>query len=160
MDRNRTDTNDTLPSAEAQEYAISHYYGRFFFDVSWFILINTILLQIVFGIIVDTFANIREDRNEKIQDQLSNCFICGLPASTLNFNGNGFRHHTKNEHNMFVVDGPPWCHCMHKLTDVSCKRFLNMCNVTKTMIRILVQVGLFQLLRLSSAEAAEQVQHH
>ena len=35
--------------SQAEDYATAHYYGRFFFDVLWFILINTILLQIVFG---------------------------------------------------------------------------------------------------------------
>ena len=36
--------------------------GRFFFDVSFFIIVTTIGLNIVFGIIVDTFSELRDEK--------------------------------------------------------------------------------------------------
>lgn len=33
-----------------------NYYIRFFFDISFFLLITTIILNVVFGIIIDSFA--------------------------------------------------------------------------------------------------------
>jgi hypothetical protein len=38
------------------------FYGRFFFDLSFFILIIIILLNIIFGIIIDTFAELRDEK--------------------------------------------------------------------------------------------------
>ena len=35
---------------------------RFFFDITFFIIINTIGFNIVFGIIVDTFSELRDER--------------------------------------------------------------------------------------------------
>ncbi len=34
--------------------------GRFFFDITFFIIVTTIGLNIVFGIIVDTFSELRD----------------------------------------------------------------------------------------------------
>lgn len=87
------------------EYAVTrfdtYHIQRIVFDVISFLVIQTILLQMFFGIIVDTFADIRDERNHISQDQRTYCFICGLPSSTLNFKGNGFDHHTTKEHNMW-----------------------------------------------------------
>jgi len=80
---------------------VGHFYGRWLFDVLFFLLVNTILMQIVFGIIVDTFAQLRDDNNAIQDDKENVCFICGLTSSTLNFKGNGFVHHIKKEHHMW-----------------------------------------------------------
>ncbi len=42
------------------EYA--GHIGRLIFDVSFFIIVVTIGLNVVFGIIVDTFSQLREER--------------------------------------------------------------------------------------------------
>lgn len=36
------------------------------------------MIAIVSGIIIDTFKILREKENEKLQDILNKCFICGL----------------------------------------------------------------------------------
>lgn len=38
----------------------SWHIGKFFFDFSFFIIITTIGLNIIFGIIVDTFSELRD----------------------------------------------------------------------------------------------------
>ena len=43
---------------------VSQYVFRFFFDLSFYILIIIIWLNIIFGIIIDTFAQLREVKNE------------------------------------------------------------------------------------------------
>lgn len=46
-------------------------------DLLFFLTINLLLLSIFFGIIVDSFANYRDEINKK-QDRIQNhCFICG-----------------------------------------------------------------------------------
>ena len=49
-----------LPAETAAEYNTLAYDIRFFFDVSFFLLVITILLNVIFGIIIDTFAELRE----------------------------------------------------------------------------------------------------
>ena len=41
---------------------LTYYSERFFFDVSFFLMINIIWLNIIFGIIIDTFAELRDDK--------------------------------------------------------------------------------------------------
>lgn len=36
-----------------------HYWKRYVFDLSWFILIQLLFVQIIFGIIVDSFSELR-----------------------------------------------------------------------------------------------------
>ena len=51
---------------------------RFIFDITFFILITTIGLNIVFGIIIDTFSELREARVRELiimTDQLNIPFI-------------------------------------------------------------------------------------
>eukprot|EP00056_Hartaetosiga_gracilis_P013189 m.216420 g.216420 ORF g.216420 m.216420 type:complete len:1714 (-) comp13804_c0_seq6:90-5231(-) len=75
--------------------------ARVFFDLTFFILITIIGLNVVFGIIVDTFAELRDERYS-IQEAIDGeCFICGLPAQEFDRNGNGFRFHVSEEHNMW-----------------------------------------------------------
>ena len=45
-----------LPAETAAEYNSIAYNIRFVFDVTFFLLIITILLNVIFGIIIDTFA--------------------------------------------------------------------------------------------------------
>jgi hypothetical protein len=45
-----------LPTQTAVEANMQGFYFRSFFDLSFFLLIITILLNIIFGIIIDTFA--------------------------------------------------------------------------------------------------------
>ena len=50
---------------------------RLITDVSYFIIVIIVLLNIIFGIIIDTFAELRDQRNELMKDLHENCFICG-----------------------------------------------------------------------------------
>ena len=59
----------------------SQYIVRFFFDVTCFMIINIIILNIVFGIIIDTFAELRKEK-QKIEENKANvCFVCSLPRN-------------------------------------------------------------------------------
>lgn len=45
-----------LPAETGASYNFLAYYVRFFFDITFFLLVITILLNVIFGIIIDTFA--------------------------------------------------------------------------------------------------------
>ena len=78
-----------------------HYFIRWIFDFTAWTIINLILLNVIFGAIIDTFAALR-DLNKKINDDLNNkCIICSLDRSTLEKYTQGFSHHVKQDHNLY-----------------------------------------------------------
>ena len=54
------------------------YIGRLFYDLTFFFLIIIIWMNIIFGIIIDTFAALRDEKNMKDNDEHNKCFICGI----------------------------------------------------------------------------------
>lgn len=76
---------------------------RLLFDMFFFALVTVVFLNILFGIIIDTFGQMRDEKREKEQDMHGLCFICGLTADTLEKNSpSGFQSHIKTEHNMWM----------------------------------------------------------
>jgi len=75
---------------------------RWSFDLTYFVIFEVLFLKLVFGIILDTFGELRETRDEITQDQQSQCFICGLDQSDFDRVPNGgFSNHIENEHQMW-----------------------------------------------------------
>lgn len=54
------------------------YWARWVYDITFFVLVIVILLNIIFGIIIDTFGDLRDRRNEELKQVEETCFICGL----------------------------------------------------------------------------------
>jgi len=80
---------------------IGLFFGRFFFDLTFYMFINVIGLNMVFGIILDTFGQLRDD-NAAIEDDIhSKCFICNIPCETFDRQALGFDDHIKHDHNMW-----------------------------------------------------------
>ena len=66
-----------LPAETGASYNSIAFTVRFFFDLSFFLLVIIILLNVIFGIIIDTFAMLREKASHDESDQKNMCFICG-----------------------------------------------------------------------------------
>ncbi|OWF37431.1 Inositol 1,4,5-trisphosphate receptor type 3 [Mizuhopecten yessoensis] len=71
-------------------------------DVTFFILITTIGLNIIFGVIVDTFSQLRDSKWEIDKDMQNNCFICSRESYDFERQGKGFAKHVKAEHNQWA----------------------------------------------------------
>ncbi|KAL8600021.1 hypothetical protein ACOMHN_057790 [Nucella lapillus] len=72
------------------------------FDVIFFILITTIGLNIIFGIIVDTFSELRDSKWQIDNDMKRNCFICSRESYDFERQAGGFEKHVKEEHNQWA----------------------------------------------------------
>ncbi|XP_055891550.1 inositol 1,4,5-trisphosphate receptor type 1-like isoform X4 [Biomphalaria glabrata] len=72
-----------------------------FYHVSFFIFITTIGLNIIFGIIVDTFSELRDLKWTAESDMRDTCFICSRNSYDFEHHGKGFDHHVRFEHNMW-----------------------------------------------------------
>ncbi|KDO32193.1 hypothetical protein SPRG_03410 [Saprolegnia parasitica CBS 223.65] len=76
--------------------------GRFLFDNAYNIILMVILLNITFGIIIDTFATIRTSHKERAEELRDRCFICSIDGYTFDrLTKRGFEYHTRLEHNMW-----------------------------------------------------------
>lgn len=51
---------------------------QFLFDFGYSFIILVLLFQIIAGVIIDTFAKLREEEEKKRDDIKNVCFICGL----------------------------------------------------------------------------------
>ncbi|XP_055955374.1 inositol 1,4,5-trisphosphate receptor type 1 [Patella vulgata] len=72
------------------------------YHVSFFIFITTIGLNIIFGIIVDTFSELRDLKWTAESDMRDTCFICSRNSYDFEHHGKGFDHHVRHEHNMWA----------------------------------------------------------
>jgi len=56
----------------------SKFWKRWTFDLIFFILIIIIFLEVIFGLIIDTFGQLNAKRKKKAIKIENNCFICGI----------------------------------------------------------------------------------
>ena len=92
---------DGLENKKASYEAERTLWVQFFmFNMLFFVAINIILLNIIFGVIIDTFSALRAEQTTKLNDMMGVCFICALSRETLDRNS-GFQFHIKEEHNMW-----------------------------------------------------------
>ena len=67
-----------LPCSHLQE---SLFILRVIYDLSFFFFVIVILIiiqNLIFGVIIDTFADLRAEKNDKEDKLYNSCFICGL----------------------------------------------------------------------------------
>merc|ERR1711865_1080408 len=76
---------------------------RYILDLAYYAFVLIILLNIVFGIIIDTFSELREKKKIRLQDTKEKCFMCGIDKATFDRVGSSvFQAHIKSEHNMWA----------------------------------------------------------
>merc|ERR1711934_822073 len=79
--------------------------GRFLIDLGYFLIVLIVLMNVIFGIILDTFSELRSDKMERLRDTTEVCFICGIEKITFDraseAGHNGFRRHIKDDHYMW-----------------------------------------------------------
>eukprot|EP01027_Heterolobosea_sp_BB2_P015091 GEZU01021623.1.p1 GENE.GEZU01021623.1~~GEZU01021623.1.p1 ORF type:complete len:434 (+),score=137.59 GEZU01021623.1:184-1485(+) len=75
---------------------------RIIFDMLFYILVAVILLNMVFGAILDTFGELRKEQNSIEEDIKNRCFICHIESSVFDRKANegiSFKAHIKEDHN-------------------------------------------------------------
>ena len=83
-----------------REFETGMYWVRFFNDLIFFIAVSLMLLNMINGVIVSTFSQIREESNAKDEDINNKCFICNIDRVVFERMKIQFKEHTKNEHNV------------------------------------------------------------
>lgn len=96
--RNGGGIGDVLrkPSSSEPLYLI-----RFVYDLLFFFIVIIITLNLIFGVIIDTFGDLRQEKQEKDYTLRNTCFICGLDRTKFDNKTISFDEHSKIEHNMW-----------------------------------------------------------
>ncbi|XP_060075349.1 inositol 1,4,5-trisphosphate receptor type 1-like [Ylistrum balloti] len=95
------DMFETIHQTELRN-SFEYFWPLVLYHVSFFIFITTIGLNIIFGIIVDTFSELRDLKWRTESDMKDTCFICSRNSYDFEHTGKGFDHHVRNEHNMWA----------------------------------------------------------
>ena len=53
------------------------FFGRVIYDLLFFFVVIIIVLNLIFGVIIDTFADLRSEKQNKEEILKNTCFICG-----------------------------------------------------------------------------------
>lgn len=53
------------------------YIARVIYDLLFFFIVIIIVLNLIFGVIIDTFADLRSEKQQKEEILKNTCFICG-----------------------------------------------------------------------------------
>ncbi|KAL4234550.1 hypothetical protein ACF0H5_006191 [Mactra antiquata] len=94
------DMFESVKQAES-ERTFATFWPIVVYHVSFFIFITTIGLNIIFGIIVDTFSELRDLKWRAESDMKDTCFVCSRNSYDFEHHGKGFDFHVRNEHNMW-----------------------------------------------------------
>jgi hypothetical protein len=73
------------------------------FDLGYFFIIIVLLLNIVFGVIIDVFGKLRDDVERQNQLMTSRCFVCWLP--TEDFEGGGKNRRNRQAQQQYSGNG-------------------------------------------------------
>uniref|UniRef100_A0A4W4FAS1 Inositol 1,4,5-trisphosphate receptor n=1 Tax=Electrophorus electricus TaxID=8005 RepID=A0A4W4FAS1_ELEEL len=75
--------------------------ARVVYDLLFFFVVIIIVLNLIFGVIIDTFADLRSEKQGKEEILKTTCFICGLERDKFDNKTVSFEEHIKSEHNMW-----------------------------------------------------------
>ena len=77
-----------------------YYWGYFLFGWIFFFSVMLIMINVVNGIIVDTFQQLREEHNKKVDDNLNICYSCNHNRSVFEIVGKNFEEHMTKDHSL------------------------------------------------------------
>jgi hypothetical protein len=105
-----------------------------------------VFLNVVFGIIIDAFGDLRDERSSVDQDVNNNCLICGRDRSTIDLRGETWKRHVTEVHS--------YTNYLHFLLYVRGLR-LEDCSGLEKYVKDLVERSDVSFLPHSSAMLAE-----
>lgn len=81
------------------ERSDSQYWSLMIYNILYFAIVINVLFSIVFGIIIDTFGELRDRNQAEQKDIQENCFICGNQRFLFEIRRINWGFHINMEHN-------------------------------------------------------------
>ena len=76
------------------------FFIEFFLEMCNFILVSLVFMNMITGIICDSFGSVREKKNEDNEVKENTCYICSLHREKFEKNGIKFDNHKETDHNV------------------------------------------------------------
>jgi len=91
--------DDVQSSSNAQHYV----YRRVAFDLTFYVVLGVLLFNLVTGVMIDTFGNLRDERAKRDDILENECFMCGLGRTQYEQMGPeySFAKHKSEDHGMW-----------------------------------------------------------
>lgn len=77
------------------------FYYAMIFDWFFFVVVNLLGLNLIFGAIIDSFTDCRLRKEQSVADIKGHCFVCGLPPSWFQQSVQAFEQHLNEDHNLW-----------------------------------------------------------
>lgn len=81
------------------KYNSKGFWLRYVMDIIFFVSVVLLLLNMINGVIVSTFSQIREESSNKEEDITNKCFLCNIDRMEFDKRKINFEWHLKKEHN-------------------------------------------------------------
>ena len=78
------------------------YVMRFFYDITYFLICIIIMIDLVFGIILGTFSEMREEERLSDNDKINHCFLCHITREIIEKKKEDFQYHRDKRHNLWT----------------------------------------------------------
>ena len=78
-----------------------YFMGMFFFQFTFYIITIVIMLAVIGGSVIDTFAELRDKSNKDLNDLQNKCFICNGNRDEIEKGGETFEEHIQKVHNVW-----------------------------------------------------------
>ena len=78
------------------------YTMRFFYDITYFLICIIIMIDLVFGIILGTFSEMREEERLSDNDKINHCFMCHITREIIEKKKEDFQYHREKRHNLWT----------------------------------------------------------
>ncbi|KAG8438565.1 hypothetical protein GDO86_004943 [Hymenochirus boettgeri] len=75
--------------------------ARVVYDLLFYFIVIIIVLNLIFGVIIDTFADLRSEKQKKEEVLKTTCFICALERDKFDNKTVSFEEHIMSEHCMW-----------------------------------------------------------
>jgi hypothetical protein len=92
---------DFVEQKFSYEKAPALFAARLLYDFIAFVIINILMRELVFGIIIETFKDLRMEETKFELDRKNKCFICDVSKDDLEKDRGNFHDHVHNEHNIW-----------------------------------------------------------
>ncbi|CAF4174789.1 unnamed protein product [Rotaria socialis] len=77
------------------------YFFRVIYDMMFFFIVIIITLNLIFGVIIDNFADLRTEKQRNDEILRNTCFICALDRKSFDNKHVTFEDHIRKVHNMW-----------------------------------------------------------
>ena len=81
---------------------VTNYAARYLMDMIFYITVILLLLNMINGVIVSTFSQIREESNNKEEDKTNKCFICSIDRVEFEKKKIAFKDHLKHNSKTYI----------------------------------------------------------